>query len=455
MKNFIILSGLIIMLLSACGSFLDVKSDATYVVPHSLSDAQALLDDFFRMNEGTVPTWGESFTDDYYLGEDALKSYGEGSNGLSYYKFNYQDYYGHAYDWGYAYAAIYNANLAMEIVKDVKKTDYNQVDWDNVMGSALFYRAFYFYGLMTNFALAYDEESADTDLGIVLRLNSDFNEKSTRASVRACFEQIILDLESAAGYLPDYPTIVTRPSKGAAWAALAKVYLYMRDYDKALFYSEKGMLLNSELMDFNNDSDIVDINPLFTPFVEFNKEIIFYAEMRAGSFYPATSGTIDSSLFKQYSTKDLRLPLFFYFKNGLPTFRGNYTVRNRGFGGLSTNELYLTKAECLAKLNRNEEAMNVMDLLLERRIKDYKRSDYVQGSSSVLDFIRGERRKELVYRNSRFSDIKRYNKEGEEIWIKRLVDGKEYVLEPNSPKYALPLPSDLIRLTGMLQNKYD
>lgn len=451
MRNIFLSTGLFLLLCSGCDDFLDVKSNATYVIPKSIEDAQALMDDVFRMNEANVPTWGECFVDDYYLAEGALNFYAGGDE-LKFYIWDYQEYYGHINDWGYAYAAIYNANLAMELLGSVERNTKNQTEWANVMGSALFFRGFYFYGLLTNFAVAYDESTASNDFGIPLRLTANFNEQSVRASVSASFDQIIRDLEASVGYLPDYPSIVTRPSKGAAYAALAKVYLYKRDYEKALEYSERALQLNSQLMDFNEDADIINANPTRTPFRKFHKETIFYAEMRAGLEYPIYRGTIDSILYQSYSSNDLRLSLFFHVPGGLPAFRGHYSGGNRGFGGLSTNELYLTKAECLAFLDRQQHALDAIDQLLVKRIRDYSRSEQGFTRESLLRFVRDERRKELVYRNARFADIKRYNKEEENIWIRRLMDGKEYELEPNSTKYALPLPSDLIQITKMPQN---
>lgn len=451
MKRRILYLMVIITLCTGCERYLDMKSNATYVVPKSIFDAQALLDDTFVMNEGTVPTWGESVIDDFYLESDALIFY-SGSDNLEFYKFSYPEYYGNSYDWGYAYRAIYNSNLALEIIKSIERNNQNKGAWDNVNGSALFYRGFYFYGLLTNFALAFDENTADRDLGIPLRLNTNFNEISQRSSIQDCFDQIIGDLERSIDFLPDYPSILTRPSKGAAYAMLAKVYLYMRNYEKALEYTNYALQLNSQLMDFKSDSDIKDENPIATPFAQYHKETIFYAEMRAGSFYVADRGTVDSLLYRSYSTADFRLNLFFNSVEDLPKFRGYYTGINRRFGGVSTNELFLTKAECLAKLDKNEEALDVMDKLLDKRIKDYERNEYFVSNISVLDFVRMERRKELIYRNSRFSDVKRYNKEGANIGIRRIVEGVEYFLEPNSSRYALPIPSDLIELTGMPQN---
>jgi len=55
-------------------------------------------------------------------------------------------------------------------------------------------------------------------------------------------------------------------------------------------------------------------------------------------------------------------------------------------------------------------------------------------------------------RGLRWMDIKRLNKENRNITIKRLIGGQEFTLSPNANYYALPLPNDIIQLTGMQQN---
>lgn len=454
MKKLNILFVFFLLQLVGCKDFLDVKSNATLVVPTTLEDAQALLDDLFRMNELVVPSLGECAADDYYFTESVYSARDEGRR--KFYIWDYQEYFGHDNDWGNPYAAIYNANLAIELLAKISKTQDNTSVWNNVLGSALFYRAFYFYGLLTVFAPAYDEDTAEHDLGIVLKLSSNFNEKSRRASVQECFDRIIADLVESLDYLPSYSSHVTRPSKGAALAALARVYLYKRDYEKALYYADQALLLNKQLMDFNGDDDMITINSTAnaSPFTKFNKETIFYAELTNPFLFHTSRGIVDSVLYNSYAINDLRGSLFFRVSSEYRYFRGNYTGNSsRGFGGLSTNELYLIKAECLALLNRPQDGISVLTELLSRRYKPNTleiSNDMTQ--NAAVEFIRKERRKELFYRSLRFSDLKRYNKEGKEIFLRRKVGDSEYILEPNSKKYALPLPTDLIDFTRMEQN---
>jgi len=55
-------------------------------------------------------------------------------------------------------------------------------------------------------------------------------------------------------------------------------------------------------------------------------------------------------------------------------------------------------------------------------------------------------------RTLRYTDLKRLNKEGANITLTRFIKGQTYTLLPNDPRYALPIPDDVIQVSGMPQN---
>src|SRR5690606_13622329 len=108
---------------TSCYNFLDVKSDKALVVVQTVDDALALLDDYVRMNEMRVPGWGESVSDDYYLTEN---SFNLGSEYLQqFYIWNYQEHFGTANDWAYGYQPVYNANLSLDLLRNIDRTSQN------------------------------------------------------------------------------------------------------------------------------------------------------------------------------------------------------------------------------------------------------------------------------------------------------------------------------------------
>ena len=66
--------------------------------------------------------------------------------------------------------------------------------------------------------------------------------------------------------------------------------------------------------------------------------------------------------------------------------------------------------------------------------------------------VKKERRKELAFRTLRWNDIKRWNLEGDDLVLSRTINGETTVLQPNSLRYALAIPEDVIERSGLQQN---
>ena len=124
------------------------------------------------------------------------------------------------------------------------------------------------------------------------------------------------------------------------------------------------------------------------------------------------------------------------------------------FTGLATDELYLIKAECLARRNHKEEALLYLNKLLEKRVKTGTFKPIIAVDiDETLQLILTERRKSLVWRSLRWTDLKRLNLESRNITVTRNMGGHIYELEPNSLLYVLPIPNDEVKLSGITQNE--
>ena len=433
----------------SCQKFLDKKSDKSLVVPASVDDLQGILDDNYYMNSKT-PGFGESSSDDYFISETDYNSLDDLYQKV--YTWSVTDY-AYENDWAYSYNAIYNANYCLEQIEKVVKTKQNEAKWNNVKGAALFFRAYYFLDLTWEYGKAYDDSTSKTDPGIVLRLTSDFNKHSARATVQESYQQVINDLQMANNYLPLTGTHPMRPGKAASYATLARTYLSMRKYDSAFKYSNLCLQIQNFLLDYNS----TEINASSdAPFRPFNKEIIFYTT-QSGSYPTKYSyyAMIDSSLFNAYDDNDLRKSIYYFSNNGYQSFKGHYTGdMYTFFSGIAVDEMYLIRAECNARAGRLENAKSDLDTLL---VKRWKAGTFISVNNSdpeeIIQLILLERRKELVMRALRWIDIKRLNKEKANIRPERRIGSKTYSLDPNSGKYALPIPSDIINQTGIQQNK--
>jgi starch-binding outer membrane protein, SusD/RagB family len=451
----IILFATIISFLS-CRKWLDKKPDTNLSTPETLVDLQAMIDNGIYINFEITPSLPEASADDYFLLQSIIDRGGNDAMIYTWQPFTFTP----GNDWRSCYIPIYNVNVILEKIQDIPKTAANSQQWDNVKGSALYLRSYFFLQLLWAYSKAYDVGSAHNDMGIALRLGSDFNVPSVRATVQQSYEQVINDTKEAASYLPDIAIHSLRPSKAAAYGLLARAYLSMRDYANALKYSDFCLKIYNQLMDYNGDSDIVGGGGAQQPFKRFNKETIFYTEMSLDHpIANPTYGKLDTVLYSLYSNDDLRKTAFFRPDGPYRVFRGSYTQHSVIlFTGIATDEMYLTKAECIARVGNGgtgdkDLAIAVLDTLLRKRwITGNYTSPAVSTPQQALNIILSERRKELIFRGLRWMDIKRLNKEGYAITPKRITTGQTYTLSPNDNRYALPIPQDIIQITGMPQN---
>lgn len=450
------LSVILFISFGSCKKFLDKKQDAKLIVPSTLDDLQKLLDDASTMNLARTASYGETSADDYYMNDDYYDLVGSvlGESYQHYYL--WQKYFDEnaPNDWSTVYQPIYNSNLALDILKKIPRTTSVSKTWDNIKGSALFFRSYYFLSLLWNYAKAYNSNTAGNDLGIVLRMTSDFNVPSVRSSNEECYKQVILDTKNAIPLLPDYALNKLRPSKAAAYGLLARCYLSMRNYGDALLYTDSCLQLENQLMNYNGDEDI---NSSETPFREFNKETIFYSEMNNNGLIFGTgqgASGIDTLLLNSYDGNDLRKNIFYEPSGTYQMFKGNYTSSiYHCFSGLATDEMYLIRGESYIRTGQIQKGLDDINKLLSTR---YVSGTFIPFSGmtkeEAIDLFLNERRKELVMRGLRWMDIKRLNQEGHYIILKRVVHGETFLLQPNSNYYALPIPDDIIRLTGIPQN---
>ncbi len=447
----------------SCKKFLDKKPDSRQLVPTKLSELQALLDEAGNvMNHQLTPSFGEASSDDYFLPYSIYEARPTREQEL--YRW-VPSAYNYSNDWSKAYASIYHSNYCLETIEKIARDTSNLLAWNNVKGSASFYRAYNFLNLAWNYCKAYDENTSVSDLGIVLRVTTDLNTLSVRSTVKETYEQIVLDIKTSIQLLPLLPSHPYRPSKVSAYGLLARTYLSMRLYDSAFKYSDLYLQNKSDLIDFKNstDPDLVSSVSSGTSavFKQFNRETIFYTEINVFTPTIFTSrAKIDTFLFGAYAPTDLRRTAFFRADGSNQRFRGSYAQSTSFFfSGIATDEMYLVKAECLARgiygsPADKDLALATLNALLQKRHNSQFTGLTASNATQALEIILVERRKELVMRGLRWIDIKRLNKEGRNIILKRNINGQEYSLQPNANYYALPLPTDIINITGMPQNPY-
>lgn len=430
----------ILMVFFSCNSYLDIKPDRKLQIPTTETDLWAVLDNNELMNRSS-PWMGEASADSYYLLDADFNSMSEYNKNLyTWGSPSIQDITPN--NWSDVYRQIYYSNVVLDALSKVKIS--HRDNYEILRGSALLFRGRAFLEAMWIWADAYDEVTADKDLGIPLRLSSDINVQTKRASVKECYQQIFSDLSEAAILLPKSSEHAMRPTKAAAYGFLARMALSMRDYVNAAEYADQVLKLQNSLMDFEN----INNTPNY-PIQRFNEEVIMHFRCSA-SF--SSRMKVNQTLYDSYEENDLRKKMFFRLNaDGSYNFKGGYDNTFYLFSGITTSEMLITRAECFARIEKLNEALADINRLRKHRFKE---EDYypLEISNDLLEIILTERRKELLLRGLRFIDIKRLNKEGREIKPVRVVNGKEFKIEPNSPRYALPIPEIIIDITGISQN---
>jgi hypothetical protein len=446
---------LISCLFSRCNkTFLDAKPNTDIVVPTSLSDYQELLDDQGILNRtSSLP---QLSADEYYFVNEAAYQAGQPTEQNAY-VWN-KDLFGGQVarpDWNSPYTSVFYANSVITGLNSLTVAAADQEQYKDILGQAYFMRAFNFFDLVKNFAPPYDKTTASSDLGIPLKLSPNINQLVQRSSVKDTYAQIISDLNTATRLLNvNLPAQnLNRASKPSAYALFARLYLSMREYTIAELYADSTLALYNTLIDYNTVSKTAR-----TPFPAINAETLLTAIYAGGYNVPIYNSpdniSIDTTLLSFYATNDLRLSVFFNSVNGVIKAKRGYSASPNTFSGLATDEIYLIKAECAARRQDNQTALQYLNTLLVNRFVTGTYAPYSASSTAdVLALVLKERRKELVWRGGlRWDDLRRLNKDGANITLTRVLNGTTYTLPPNSPLYTFPIPDDEIALSGIQQN---
>lgn len=448
--NIILLSIFGITFLTGCEDFLNEKSDKKLAVPTTLNDFQALL------NHGDISSnycmAGEVSSDDFYVADADLNSLSYPVNKRLY---TWQPEYvsmttsSGLNEWSNCYRTIFVCNVVLD---GIEKNNTFGAEANNVKGQALALRAFRFLDGAQVWAPAYNVQTADKDLGMALRLDPDMTLPSVRSSVKQTYEQIISDLNKAIPLLPEFQPGASLPTKAAAYGVLARTYLFMGEYEKALLNAREAVSRKDVLIDFNG----LDVNAnLPIPFVRASSEELIFRAIFSSEILRQPVAKISASLYTLYHEDDLRKQI--YFKKNTDnsySFRATHTNNLAALtSGITTGELFLIIAECNVRLNKLPEAAEALNHLL---IKRWKKNTYIPyeftDKESALKTILTERRKELLFRGLRWADLKRLNRDGANITLVRKVEGQTYTLLPNDPRYAIAIPEEVIELSDILPN---
>ncbi|WP_439697838.1 RagB/SusD family nutrient uptake outer membrane protein [Mucilaginibacter sp. AW1-7] len=346
------------------------------------------------------------------------------------------------FDWNGMYKAMYTYNTVISGVLNSKGGSL--AERNEIYAEALVQRAFTYFTLVNSYAKQYDAGTAGSDLGVPLLLEAKLFVPLPRATVAQVYAQVLKDLEIAIPLISVTKENAVRPSRAAAYALLAKVHLNMRNFEAARQAAEQSLALSGQLYDYN-----LSAGPLNAPFPTLleNKQILLRKIPR--TTYSALQ--LSDDLLNLLGTKDLRYVLFTRFGDQFyPSFNGRGFWAGGGSDpacvGLTVNETWLIRAECLARAGQRNEAIKMLNDLRKFR---FTPDDYVAltatSDQQALQMVIDERRREFFGTGLRWFDQKRLNKEPSLAkTVTRTFKNVTYTLAPNSNGYVFPFSSIIV-----------
>ncbi|WP_343690434.1 RagB/SusD family nutrient uptake outer membrane protein [Chitinophaga sp.] len=354
-------------------------------------------------------------------------------------------------DWDRMYRTIYNSNLTLEgVLTSEKGTD---ADKKQIYAEAQVHRAFTYWTLVNIYAKQYDSATASTDLGVPMVVSTNLYASLKRGSVQAAYDLILSDLLAAVDALPDLPDYNTRPSKAGAYAVLARVYLSVRQFDKARSYAEKALALQNGLLDLRNYQTSTASFPQ-----RLNDPEVIFSKVSNG-YYQGIQ--LDTALLTLLGTRDLRYKLFVRPGSSFrPSFTGygywRYTYTrefSKMYQGPNVPEMMLIVAEAAARSNDANTAVSMINAIREKRFAttDYTAVSAADGAAA-MQLVIAERRREFFGTGLRWFDQKRLNKDAAyQITVTRDFKGVTSTLLPNSNRYVFPIANKYILLNPEIQ----
>lgn len=337
--------------------------------------------------------------------------------------------------WRCSYRIVFGANKVIDAISDGQGAGFDQIKGENY-----FLRAMAYFNLLRVYGRPYYENNGN-NLAVPLSLNStvDKDYKPKRNTVKEVYASIIADLEKAAALMTQ-----TRgnyyASKEAAWALLSRVYLYMggtpaapqNEFNtKAVEYADKVIAANkynllqgaaysnSFAMDGKSNKELIfsfrhdDVNGNKINEFLILRDVFgnpYQGEYAASPDYMAILNQNAADLRKSFITveNDKRIAGTDKSRNSVNKFNFQQIFPPGGFEFSSQTrsatpylrlaEVYLNKAEALAKLGNNSDALIAVNVIRTRaNAPAWTTATMALAGKTMFEVVLNERRLELAW----------------------------------------------------------
>lgn len=446
---------------SSCNDYLDIVPKGNKI-PTTLADYEALLRDEYTIGQTSIIN-ALYLLNDYYVTVSNLNSptltranymWDETADRILLNNADESTYY-------QLYAAISSCNLIIENVPSA--TEATDAERAEVIAYAKVIRSLCYFVLANYYADTYDAATAGEKLSVPLITSANINAPSQQVTIQVIYDFIIQGVQEAIGEgLPEQSMTVIHPNLGAAYALLARVYLQMQNYSEALNYANLALEQNDQLYDWN-------------AYYDEHRSTIENPEDYTGLPTPTDYSYVENYYFRcgngspNYTTNELNIPVerAERFEEGDARFLSRWKLYSQNqdtyyrgvgngyfnWGGLTTTEVYLIKAECQARLAQGgdfTEAMNTLNAVRQTRIRpEVYQPLTVSTLAEAIELIRRTKDNELIFSIVPFADARRFNQEGTYArTMTKTYEDETYTLRPDSHLWTMPFPAGAINNPG-------
>ncbi len=354
-----------------------------------------------------------------------------------------------------SYAAISTANLIIEHAESA--ADATTAERKEAIAQAKILRAMKYFTLINYYSKTYDASTAADDGGVPYITSAEVGAAWKQESVQDIYNHILDDIRTALPDLPEKSRNVLYADKAAGYALAARVALQMNNYTDALANAQEALARNSQLFDwvafYRTNSDILG-----------NAAVYQTVPSPMGFNYVENYNFCHGSASYQTSDSRLRVDRAARFEQGDAAFMSRWkrrTVGNDTYyyanlngyfnkGGLTTTEIYLIKAECLARKGNIAEAMDVLNTVRKSRILPEEYLNLTaENATDAIRKIRDVKADALILTIVPFCDARRMNLERDFArTFTKTENGQNCTLTPDSYLWIMPFPQGAMTNPG-------
>uniref|UniRef100_UPI0039A49953 RagB/SusD family nutrient uptake outer membrane protein n=1 Tax=Ornithobacterium rhinotracheale TaxID=28251 RepID=UPI0039A49953 len=362
--------------------------------------------------------------------------------------------------WSACYAAIKQANHALDAIQDRMKNGEVPENLKAYYGEALIARAYSHFMLVNLWSKSYNPSTAGGNLGIpyVKKPETNVLTKYNRGTVESVYKDIQADIEEGLKYIDDtaYENKKLHWNKDAANTFAARFYSVIGDFEKVLELTNKVLSTDpaGQLRDLNGEYASMDINELILQWSKADERANLLTVPQYSNWFVYLFGSYQYGMSTEMYRFLFQKPFvggdwvwdpygsdpdifmikwgFHRQRDGVNSGTGYYMIMN---ALVQIEETLMLRMEANTMLNNFDQVEKDMNAYLSTRIKKYSMEKNIANYEKIDNYyneanihyglnpfyvlsdkqrtyvncIYDLRRREFYYTGNRWFDLKRFN----------------------------------------------